>query len=68
MPPESWLVLTVAGAFLLLGIAGSPLAWALFHLRRSQFETAHGAEMARAGRGNTSHGRPLDKVRGSQAE
>ena len=29
MPPESWLVLTVAAAFLLLAIAVSPLAWAL---------------------------------------
>ena len=26
-PPESWFVLTVAGAFFLLGIAASPLAW-----------------------------------------
>jgi hypothetical protein len=38
MPPESWLVVTVAGAFLLLGIAGSPLAWALLHQRRSRSE------------------------------
>ena len=38
MPPESWLVLTVAAAFLLLGIAGSPLAWALLHHRRSRSE------------------------------
>jgi hypothetical protein len=38
MPPESWLVLTVAGAFLLLGIAGSPLAWVLLYHRRSRSE------------------------------
>ena len=38
MSPESWLVVTVAAAFLLLGIAGSPLAWALHHHRRSQSE------------------------------
>ncbi len=38
MPPESWLVLAVAAAFLLLGIAGSPLAWALLLHRRSRFE------------------------------
>lgn len=38
MPPESLLVLTVAAAFLLLGIAGSPLAWALLHHRQSRLE------------------------------
>ena len=38
MPPESWLVLTVAAAFLLLGIAGSPLAWCLLLHRRSRME------------------------------
>jgi len=38
MPPESWLVLTVAGAFLLLGIAGSPLAWVLLYHRRLRSE------------------------------
>ena len=38
MPPEFWLVLIVAGAFLLLGIAGSPLAWALVYQRRTQSE------------------------------
>jgi hypothetical protein len=38
MPPESWLVLTVAAAFLLLGVAGSPLAWAFLYQRRSRFE------------------------------
>jgi hypothetical protein len=38
MSPESWLVVTVAAAFLLLGIAGSPLAWVLHHHRRSQSE------------------------------
>ena len=38
MPPESWLVVTVAAAFLLLGIAGSPLAWALLHQQRSRSE------------------------------
>jgi hypothetical protein len=36
MPPESWIVLTVAGAFLLLGVAGSPLAWAALHLGRTR--------------------------------
>ena len=40
MPPESWLVLTVASAFLLLGIAGSPLAWVVLHHRRSSLEIA----------------------------
>jgi hypothetical protein len=38
MPPESWLVLTVAAAFLLLGIAVSPLAWVLIYHRRSRSE------------------------------
>jgi hypothetical protein len=38
MPSESWLVLTVAAAFLLLGVAGSPLAWAFLSQRRSRFE------------------------------
>jgi hypothetical protein len=38
MAPESWLVLTVAAAFLLLGVAGSPLAWAFLHQRRSRLE------------------------------
>ena len=38
MPPESWLVITVAAAFLLLGIAGSPLAWAMLSQRRSRSE------------------------------
>jgi hypothetical protein len=38
MPPESWLVMTVAAAFLLLGVAGSPLALALLHHRGSRSE------------------------------
>jgi hypothetical protein len=38
MPPESWLVVTVAAAFLLLGIAGSPLAWVALLQRRSHSE------------------------------
>jgi hypothetical protein len=38
MPPESWIVLTVAAAFLLLGVAGSPLAWAIVYHRRLRFE------------------------------
>ena len=38
MPPESWIVLTVAAAFLLLGVAGSPLAWAALHYRRTRSE------------------------------
>jgi hypothetical protein len=40
MPPEFWLVLTVAAAFLLLGIAGSPLAWVVLYHRRSRLEIA----------------------------
>jgi hypothetical protein len=38
MPPESWLVVTVAAAFLLLGIAASPLAWVALLQRRSHAE------------------------------
>lgn len=38
MPPESWLVITVAAAFLLLGVAGSPLAWAMLTQRRLQLQ------------------------------
>jgi len=38
MPSEFWLVLTVAAAFLLLGIAGSPLAWVVLYHRRSRLE------------------------------
>jgi hypothetical protein len=38
MPPESWLVVTVAAAFLLLGIAASPLAWVALWQRRSRSE------------------------------
>ena len=38
MSPESWLVLTVAAAFLLLGVAGSPLAWAFLYQRKLRFE------------------------------
>jgi hypothetical protein len=40
MPSEFWLVLTVAAAFLLLGIAGSPLAWLVLYHRRSRLEIA----------------------------
>ncbi len=40
MPSEFWLVLTVAAAFLLLGIAGSPLAWVVLYHRRSRLEIA----------------------------
>jgi hypothetical protein len=36
MPPESWLVVTVAAAFLLLGIAASPLAWLALLQHRSR--------------------------------
>ncbi len=36
MALESWFVLAVAGAFFLLGIAGSPLAWVAILQRRSQ--------------------------------
>jgi hypothetical protein len=36
MPPESWLVVSVAAAFLLLGVAASPLAWVALLQRRSQ--------------------------------
>jgi hypothetical protein len=38
MPPEYWLVLSVGAAFLLLGVAGSPLAWVALLHRRSQSE------------------------------
>jgi hypothetical protein len=38
MTPETWFVLTVAAAFLLLGVAGSPLAWVALHHRRSRLE------------------------------
>lgn len=38
MTPESWFVVTVAAAFLLLGIACSPLAWVALHHRRSRLE------------------------------
>ena len=38
MSPESWLVVTVAAAFLLLGIAASPLAWVAILQRRSRSE------------------------------
>jgi hypothetical protein len=38
MPPESWLVVTVASAFALLGVAGSPLAWAALSHRRTRAE------------------------------
>jgi hypothetical protein len=40
MTPEYWLVLTVAAAFLLVGIAGSPLAGVALYHRRSRLETA----------------------------
>jgi hypothetical protein len=36
MMPETWSVLSVAGAFFLLGIAGSPLAWVAILQRRSR--------------------------------
>jgi hypothetical protein len=38
MESESWIVLTVAAAFLLLGIAASPLAWVAIWNRRSRAE------------------------------
>jgi hypothetical protein len=38
MTPESWLIVTVASAFLLVGIAASPLAWVALHHRRSRLE------------------------------
>src|SRR5262245_26785397 len=38
MPPESWLVVTVAAAFFLLGIAVSPLAWMTLSHRQSRSE------------------------------
>jgi hypothetical protein len=38
MSIETWFVLTVAAAFLLLGVAGSPLAWIALHHRKSQLE------------------------------
>jgi hypothetical protein len=36
MTPESWSVVTVAAAFLLVGIACSPLAWVALHNQRSR--------------------------------
>jgi hypothetical protein len=41
MAPETWLLLMVAAAFLLLGVAGSPLAWAALHLARKRHEQLH---------------------------
>jgi hypothetical protein len=38
MASESWIVLTVAAAFLLVGIAVSPLAWVAIWYRRSRSE------------------------------
>jgi hypothetical protein len=38
MPLESWLIVTVAAAFLLLGIAASPLAWVALLQRRTHAE------------------------------
>jgi hypothetical protein len=38
MTPEWWLIVTVAGAFLLVGIALSPLAWLALHHRRTRLE------------------------------
>ena len=38
MAPESWLIVTVAAAFMLLGIAASPLAWVALMHRRSRME------------------------------
>jgi hypothetical protein len=48
MAPHTWLLLTVASAFLLLGVAGSPLAWAALHLarkRHQQFENHRIADL-----------------------
>jgi hypothetical protein len=38
MTLETWFVLTIAAAFLLLGIAGSPLAWVAMHHRKTRLE------------------------------
>jgi hypothetical protein len=38
MTPETWTVMLAAAAFLLLGIAASPLAWVALKHRRSRFE------------------------------
>jgi hypothetical protein len=38
MNVETWFVLSVAAAFLLLGIAGSPLAWVALQHRKSRLE------------------------------
>ena len=38
MDLEIWFVLAVAGAFLLVGIAGSPLAWVALQHRKSKLE------------------------------
>ena len=62
MPPESWLVVTVAAAFLLLGIAGSPLAWVVLHHRRSRSEQRMEATLARAGRPSAFARGPAGRV------
>jgi hypothetical protein len=38
MHPDSWLILTVAATFFLLGVAGSPLAWMALRHRQSDRE------------------------------
>jgi hypothetical protein len=38
MAPETLLLITVAAAFLLLGVVGSPLAWAALHLARKRHD------------------------------
>ena len=50
MNVETWFVLSVAAAFLLLGIAGSPLAWVALHHRKSQLENLMEQALERADR------------------
>jgi hypothetical protein len=75
MAPETWLLLMVAAAFLLLGVAGSPLAWAALHharKRREQVEDQRLVEIARRvrtletqlGRGNSARSLELPGAEG----
>ena len=50
MTLETWFVLTVAAAFLLLGIAGSPLAWVAMHHRKTRLEQPDGNALERTDR------------------
>ena len=58
MAPESWLVVTVAAAFLLLGIAASPLAWVALLHRRSRIGATERAAIPRTDWPVARAGRP----------